>query len=207
MSQKQVILIGYSGHAFVVTGIFQSMGRSVTGYCDSVEKDYNPFKLLYLGKESSPEARVALGEKDFFVAIGDNHIRRKVTETLAPHHFIPVNAVHTSAIIDPSARLGSGVMVAARAVLNPLAAISDGVICNTGCIIEHECIVDSFAHIGPGTVLCGNVKVGVNSFVGAGAVVRQGITIGNNVIVGAGAVVVKDVPDNSIVMGNPSRLK
>ena len=33
-----------------------------------------------------------------------------------------------------------------------------------------------------------------------------GVKIGNEVIVGAGAVVTKDVPDNSIVAGNPARI-
>ncbi|MGN0282525.1 MAG: hypothetical protein ACI4B3_09525 [Prevotella sp.] len=32
------------------------------------------------------------------------------------------------------------------------------------------------------------------------------ITIGNNVIIGAGSVVVKDVPDNAVVVGNPTRV-
>lgn len=30
--------------------------------------------------------------------------------------------------------------------------------------------------------------------------------IGNNVIIGAGAVVVKDIPDNSVAVGNPARV-
>ena len=33
-----------------------------------------------------------------------------------------------------------------------------------------------------------------------------GITIGDNVIVGAGSVVTKDLPDNVIAFGNPSRI-
>lgn len=40
--------------------------------------------------------------------------------------------------------------------------------------------------------------------VNANAVVIGNITIGNNVIIGAGAVVTKNVPDNCIVVGNPS---
>ena len=38
------------------------------------------------------------------------------------------------------------------------------------------------------------------------AVVGKGVTIGENSIVAAGAIVVKDVPDNVIVGGNPSRI-
>lgn len=44
-----------------------------------------------------------------------------------------------------------------------------------------------------------------NVFLGANSVILPGVTIGNNVIVGAGSVVTKDVPDNSVVAGNPAR--
>ena len=42
--------------------------------------------------------------------------------------------------------------------------------------------------------------------VGGGSVLCPGVTIGENAVVGAGSVVVNDVPDRSIVMGNPARV-
>ena len=42
--------------------------------------------------------------------------------------------------------------------------------------------------------------------IGANAVIICGIVIGKNSIVGAGSVVTKDVPDNSIVVGNPAKV-
>jgi acetyltransferase-like isoleucine patch superfamily enzyme len=41
--------------------------------------------------------------------------------------------------------------------------------------------------------------------IGSGATILSNITIGENAIVGAGSVVTKDVPQNSIVAGNPAR--
>ena len=201
-----MIIIGYSGHGFVVYGIFTAAGKKVTGYCDTEEKQYNPFSLLYLGTEDSDTAMAAFNENDFFIAVGNNAIRAKIFRKLADKKLYPANAIHPSAVIDASASLApNGIMVAANAVINPLAKIGAGAICNTGCIIEHECIVGDFTHIGPGAVLCGNVKVGSNTFVGANAVVRQGITIGDNAMIGAGAVVVKDVPDDVTVAGVPAK--
>ena len=49
--------------------------------------------------------------------------------------------------------------------------------------------------------------LGDNVTVYTNAVVAGGIRIGNNVDVGAGAVVMKDVPDNTIVIGNPCYFK
>lgn len=201
-----MILIGYSGHAFVVHGIFEATGKQVTGYFDNEEKSFNPFHLQYLGSEKSPEAKQILGNQDFFIAVGDNTTRKAIFEGLAENNSYPINAIHPSAEIDKSAQLADhGVMVNSNVSINALAKIGNGVICNTGSIIEHECVVGNFVHVGPGTVLCGNVTVGEGSYIGANAVVRQGLSIGKNCMIGAGAVILKNVPDNTCIVGNPGR--
>lgn len=201
-----MVLIGYSGHAFVVYGIFKAAGKNVTGYCDVAEKEYNPFGLPYFGTEGSEAGLNAIKANGYFIAVGDNKLRRKIYEGLQKNNLPSANVIHPSAVIDASATItAEGVMIAANATINPLASIGTGAICNTGCIIEHECVVGEFSHIGPGAVLCGNVKIGAGSFVGANAVIRQGITIGSNTMIGAGAVVVKDVPDNATVIGVPAK--
>lgn len=43
--------------------------------------------------------------------------------------------------------------------------------------------------------------------IGSGTTILANITIGENAIVGAGSVVTKDVPPNTIVAGNPARIK
>lgn len=50
------------------------------------------------------------------------------------------------------------------------------------------------------------IRIGNGSWIGSGAIILDGVTIGRNVVVGAGAVVTKDVPDYSIVVGNPARV-
>jgi UDP-2-acetamido-3-amino-2,3-dideoxy-glucuronate N-acetyltransferase len=42
--------------------------------------------------------------------------------------------------------------------------------------------------------------------IGTSSTILCGVTIGENAIVGAGSVVTHDVPDNTIVAGNPARL-
>lgn len=48
--------------------------------------------------------------------------------------------------------------------------------------------------------------IGDNVTLGANVCVIGDIRIGNNVIIGAGSIVTKDIPDNSIVVGNPARI-
>ena len=42
--------------------------------------------------------------------------------------------------------------------------------------------------------------------IGANAVILPGVTVGRNAMVGSGAVVTRDVEENGVVVGNPSRL-
>ena len=49
-------------------------------------------------------------------------------------------------------------------------------------------------------------SIGNNVFIGAKSIIMYGVNIGNNVVVAAGSVVTKDVPDGSIVGGNPAKI-
>jgi acetyltransferase-like isoleucine patch superfamily enzyme len=50
------------------------------------------------------------------------------------------------------------------------------------------------------------IFIGDNSFIGARSILLPGTKIGKNVIVGAGSVVRGNIPDNSIVIGNPAKV-
>ena len=50
------------------------------------------------------------------------------------------------------------------------------------------------------------ITVGDNVWIGAGVQVMPGVTIGNNVVIGGGSVVVKDIPDDSVAVGNPCKV-
>lgn len=203
---ENIALVGYSGHAFVAFEIFFSQGQIVSSYTDVEEKKQNPYALKWLGNERDALVLEKLKEYGYFVSIGDNKLRSKISNELIPFLGSPENALHKSAIISRSISIGCGNMFSAGVIINAQVQIGNGVICNTGCIIEHECIIDDYAHIAPGATLCGNVSVGKQSFIGANAVIKEGVRIGENVIIGAGTVVIKDISDNQKIVGNPQRI-
>lgn len=51
-----------------------------------------------------------------------------------------------------------------------------------------------------------SVKIGKNCWIGAGAIILPGVTIGDNSVIGAGSVVTKDIPANTVAVGNPCRV-
>ena len=57
-----------------------------------------------------------------------------------------------------------------------------------------------------GYTLIGRVIIGDDVFVGAGSIILPNVKIGSRVIVGAGSVVTRDIPDNSVAVGNPAKV-
>ncbi|MGI5895149.1 MAG: sugar O-acetyltransferase [Candidatus Merdivicinus sp.] len=50
------------------------------------------------------------------------------------------------------------------------------------------------------------IHIGNNVWICTGAIVLPGVTIGDNSIIGAGSVVTKDIPPNSLAVGNPCKV-
>lgn len=50
------------------------------------------------------------------------------------------------------------------------------------------------------------VIIGNNVWMGGSVTILPGVTIGDNVVIGAGSVVAKDIPANTVAVGNPARI-
>ncbi len=50
------------------------------------------------------------------------------------------------------------------------------------------------------------IKIGNGCWLGGGVIVLPGVTIGDGCVIGGGSVVTKDIPPNSLAVGNPCRV-
>jgi len=96
-------------------------------------------------------------------------------------------------------KIGKGFYIAhfGRLIIHPRSVIGHNVNISTGVVIGTQ-----FRGSKKGSPTIGNYV-----WIGANAVIVGKITIGNNVLIAPGAYVNFDVPDNSIVIGNPGLIR
>lgn len=200
-----VLVIGAGGHALVVIEALQAAGRRVAGLLDDGPGQGTVLGCARLGATDRLPALRAEGLAEAVIAIGDNRVRAALGARCEAAGFTLPILAHPAALISPSAEIGAGSQVMARAVLGPLARLGRLVLINTGAIVEHECRLEEACHLGPGAVLCGGVALGGRSLVAGGAVVRPGVVIGADALVAPGAAVAGPVPDGGRFGGVPAR--
>lgn len=200
-----VLILGAGGHAKVVADILQSQEISVLGFLDD-NPNQTGKTLLGLPVLGPIEEYRLFNSSGLVIGIGLNTTRRAIVERLGQAaDNLWVNAIHPSAIIARSARIGRGVVVAAQTVINPDTVIGDHVIINTSASVDHDCVIGDYAHIAPGAHLAGSVQVGTGALIGIGAQVIPNRTIGGWSTIGAGATVIHNIPENIIAKGTPAQ--
>lgn len=202
-----VVIIGGGGHAKVVIESLRASGHTVAAIVDADPTPREVLGVPVVGDDLKLPELKEQGLSRLFVAIGDNRLREKLGRKAQGLGFTLVNAIHPSAVISPSAKLGQGVAVMAGVTINADAEVGDLAIINTGAVVDHDGRLGMACHLGPASALAGGVTVGDRAFLGVGARAIPGVTIGVDTTVGAGGVVVRDLPDGVLAIGVPAKIK
>lgn len=202
-------LVIYGAGSSIVVDVEESCNRSginivaiVRNYgedCHAIDKDKAVELARFRDEFSGYPLVVAL------FAPGNRKFAVDQSRSLGASRFPAL--VDETAIVPRSLQVGSGVFVNCGVTIGGKAQLKDFSFINRAASLGHHATVGEYASIGPGVVTGGFVSVGRGSVIGTGAVILPGISVGENSVVAAGAVVTRDVPDNTLVMGNPAIIK
>ncbi|SMF67526.1 sugar O-acyltransferase, sialic acid O-acetyltransferase NeuD family [Paenibacillus uliginis N3/975] len=201
------IVYGAGGHAKVVIDILRARSEKIVGILDDhiLVDEWNGLPV-FGGTDRLQDIMKQFPESLFIVAIGDNEVRKRISDTLVNAGGQFGNAVHPSAVIAPNVNLGKGTVIMPMAVINSDAVIGEHVIINTSATVDHDCRISDFTHISPGVNIAGAVNIEASVHIGIGAALIQGVTVGRNTVVGAGACVINDLPENVVAVGCPANV-
>lgn len=147
----------------------------------------------------------------FSIAIADSHIREEIYNRMTNEQFEPCSIYDKTSILHSSSIIGPGAILSHLAVITANTKIGKFFHGNYHSYVAHDCFLGDFVTFAPGASCNGNVQIEDHVYVGANATIKQGTShhplhIGKNAIIGMGAVVIDDVPENTIVVGNPARV-
>lgn len=200
-SVESLIIIGDGGHSKMVQNIVRESGtyQLTEVWDDKYREPVARDGVVYTSLDGQLQGLTQMdADTTFFVAIGDNDIRKKIARTLALAGKKFAVIIHPTAFVEATVEIGEGSLVMAGSIVQANTVLGKHVIVNSGATVEHDISVGNFVHFAPGSVVTGGCTVADNVLVGAGSVVVPNISIGANVVVGAGSTLTRNIESNTV---------
>ena len=141
--------------------------------------------------------------EEFVVAINAPERKRKVVQELQARGAHFATLIHPTAHIDDYSSYGQGLVMYPHATIGMNSTVGDFVTVSGG--IAHDNIIGDFVTLSGDATLSGHVTAGECAFFGAKSVVAPDIKIGKNAFICIGSVVIRNVRENTKVIGNPAK--
>lgn len=205
---KPVLIFGAGSIGRSAMEVFKSNDVLVYGFLDDDEtlQGQEIDEVAVLGFTDDDALLDIVGKDcEAFVAVDENELRKNIVETLKDSRKVmPVNAIHSNAIIAETASLGHGNFLNAGVILGSGTNIGNHCLLHSRAVIDHEAKLGDYVQIGVGANINAGVVIEDEVFIGSGVTIVSGIKIGKGARIGAGSVVVEHVKENAVLFGNPA---
>jgi acetyltransferase EpsM len=213
-SKKRVVIVGGKGSGEMAASVFEAASAVtgewvIAGFLTDIKKageSLGKYPVLggtaeiadFVGKGYFIHYTLHCTSKDKFERVEKFKKLGIPLEALA-------SAVHPRACLDPSTKLGYGILISALAAASVGVEIGNFVHAYPHSYIAHEAVVGDFVTLTAHAIVGARVIVGEGAQLGLHSAIREDVRVGSYAVVGMGSVVLKDVEERSVVAGNPAR--
>ena len=207
MRKKNILLYGSKSTAFIIYEMLREEKKFPKYIFDPFSKKPY-FKSTCIFSNKTADLKSFVNNSNYFyvcIAREDGYARYKISKKFENLKLRPLSIKSKLSYIHKNTSIGKGLIAMPKSYVNRGVNMGEYCVLNTGATIDHECKIGDGAHIMGGSYLAGRVTIGNFSSIGATATVLPDIKVGSNSSVGAGSVVTKNVPNNTVVIGNPAK--
>ncbi len=206
--EKPVLIFGAGSIGKNAKQIFETNEVIVYGFLDDDDSltDTEVDGVNVLGATDAESMLSIIGlECEAFVAVDENEIRKTIiNDLIKKNKVMPVNAIHSNAIIAESSSVGHGNFINAQVILGANSVIGHHCILHLKAAIDEGVTIGNFVQIGMGCNINAGVIIKDEVFIGAGVTIVAGVKIEKGARIGAGSVVISHVKENAVLFGNPA---
>ena len=145
------------------------------------------------------------GKMEVTMGIGEPAVRERLFQKLKKDGLEVVTLIHPEVYIPETTKIGKGVTIQYGCFISCNVEIEDYVYIQPQVNLGHDDMIKEGCVLSGMANLAGHVTIGRYTYVGISAALREGVSVGTYSIIGMYSAVYRDIPSETIAMGNPAR--
>ncbi|MFH1849761.1 MAG: biotin/lipoyl-containing protein [archaeon] len=199
--KRRILILGAGNGGEVVSDILNSNPENeIIGFLDDTQ-DGELVGRSIIGPIAIVDDLAKKKAFDYLIiSITSNmELRKDLFQQLKLKGYGFINAIHTRAYVNKTAKLGVGNIICANVHVGYGASIGDNNLISAQSSIEHHNKIGSHILFGPCCATSGDVTIGDNCTLGTGIFIEPHVTVGENSKIASGSIIIADVQQNQII--------